>query len=661
MIEDVTGSTARNSRVALSGPNAVAIWQQRLSANEVKILSNYSTDGGVTWHGPQPVSADTWIQRDDASLAMSGRNVVATWWELNLDPFAFGFYSNYSSDGGATWHDVAVVHEPAKLYWLNPQVAISGSNAVAVFGTCPDLTGRMVINACRSSDGGATWSEPQSLSPQNAVNPTIAMSGSSVVAVWEQVVDGASRICCRYSPDAGVTWQPAQFVEDNVEDAIHPRVAVSASCAAVVWQQSDAGAYRIHGCASGDGGASWGPDQMLQDSTNNYDAYDPQVAVVDSRVVAAWLADNSWWYGLYSNHSSDAGTTWDGVQVVAYEAGTFDCLSFALAMSDSNAVLAFEMGTYWTDHVYGAASTDGGATWGAWEPIEDNETGGEAPWICPQVAASGARVVATWSESDPVEPSLYSNNGILPAPAIVARVPGGVRTRVGECTQLRIRIANDGDAPLLLDHLELAGKHNDDFAVVTDPTGQELQPGDSTEVRLRFCPDAQGARTATLLIYSNDFFDNPLELEVSGVGLPKASKDKPDPARMTMSYMRVDPAQVLQGQQVVISANVCNDGGEKGPLTAVMTVNGVAEQSQSVTVSGGSCKEVVFRVARTVPGTYQIDVNGMQGQFTVLSPRTVQGTVASQRNTGLGTGGIIAIVAIMAALVALLVYLFRRD
>ncbi len=76
MIEDVTGSTARNSRVALSGPNAVAIWQQRLSANEVKILSNYSTDGGVTWHGPQPVSADTWIQRDDASLAMSGRNVI---------------------------------------------------------------------------------------------------------------------------------------------------------------------------------------------------------------------------------------------------------------------------------------------------------------------------------------------------------------------------------------------------------------------------------------------------------------------------------------------------------------------------------------------------------------------------------------------------------
>ena len=51
----------------------------------------------------------------------------------------------------------------------------------------------------------------------------------------------------------------------------------------------------------------------------------------------------------------------------------------------------------------------------------------------------------------------------------------------------------------------------------------------------------------------------------------------------------------------------------------------------------------------------------MQGQFTVLAPRTVQGTVASQQHTGLGTGGLIAIVAIMVVLVIALVYVFQRE
>jgi hypothetical protein len=130
---------------------------------------------------------------------------------------------------------------------------------------------------------------------------------------------------------------------------------------------------------------------------------------------------------------------------------------------------------------------------------------------------------------------------------------------------------------------------------------------------------------------------------------------------MSMSYLLIDPAQVLPGQQVVISANVCNSGEEKGSLSATLTVNGSAEQSQSVAVSGGSCKEVLFTVAKAVPGTYQVAINGMTGQFSVLAPRTVQGTVASQQHTGLGTGGLVAIIVVVLVLVGALVILFRRT
>jgi len=134
----------------------------------------------------------------------------------------------------------------------------------------------------------------------------------------------------------------------------------------------------------------------------------------------------------------------------------------------------------------------------------------------------------------------------------------------------------------------------------------------------------------------------------------------PEPAHMVANGLIVDPQQVLPGQEVRVSANICNSGEERGSLTASLSVNGVAEQSQSVAVSGGSCKQVIFALAKAVPGTYQVAVNGMTGQFTVLAPRTVQASVPSSQDTGLGTWGIAAIIAVAVALIAGLVFIFKQ-
>lgn len=246
-------------------------------------------------------------------------------------------------------------------------------------------------------------------------------------------------------------------------------------------------------------------------------------------------------------------------------------------------------------------------------------------------------------------------------PGVVADTAGAAITRVGECTQFRVRVANEGDAVLLIDRIEIVGRSAGDFSVVGNPAGQKVLPGRSIELTLRFCPRSAGDGTATLIIYSNDPFENPVQVRLTGTGLAEKREDNPDPASMSMSYLRIDPAQVLPGQQVVISANVCNSGEEKGSLSATLTVNGSAEQSQSIAVSGGCCKEVLFIVAKAVPGTYQVAIDGMTGQFSVLAPRTVQGTVASRQYTGLGTGGLIAIAAIVVVLVVALVYVFRRE
>jgi len=135
----------------------------------------------------------------------------------------------------------------------------------------------------------------------------------------------------------------------------------------------------------------------------------------------------------------------------------------------------------------------------------------------------------------------------------------------------------------------------------------------------------------------------------------------PEPANMVVSYLNIDPAQVLPNQEVTVSANICNNGEERGSKTVSLMVNGEAVASQSVGVSGGSCQQVIFKTSRAIPGTYQVAVDGMTGEFSVLAPRTVTNNVPSQQQTGLGTAGIIAIIAVIVVLIAALIMVFKRD
>lgn len=127
-------------------------------------------------------------------------------------------------------------------------------------------------------------------------------------------------------------------------------------------------------------------------------------------------------------------------------------------------------------------------------------------------------------------------------------------------------------------------------------------------------------------------------------------------ANLVATYMLISPEQVLPNQQVEISITIANYGGTDGTRNVELYINGYLADTQMVTVPAGSSQLVVFTVTKTEPGTYQVLLEGHEGQFTVLS------TAGAGHWAGpLGTGGIIVIVIFVIALVLGLVFVLRRQ
>lgn len=129
----------------------------------------------------------------------------------------------------------------------------------------------------------------------------------------------------------------------------------------------------------------------------------------------------------------------------------------------------------------------------------------------------------------------------------------------------------------------------------------------------------------------------------------------PEPAKFSASYLDVSPPQVLPNQQVEVSINIANHGGETGSHTVALCINGNFEDSRTVSVSPGSTQNVVFRVTKATPGTYEVSLEGEEGQFAVISPPT------SYFPGGLSTGGIVLIAVVIIVLIVAIALVFSRT
>jgi hypothetical protein len=130
-----------------------------------------------------------------------------------------------------------------------------------------------------------------------------------------------------------------------------------------------------------------------------------------------------------------------------------------------------------------------------------------------------------------------------------------------------------------------------------------------------------------------------------------------EPARLLVRNLLIQPAQAYPGDQVTISADVVNQGGVRGSKNIELVINGQAEQSIRVGVDPGAAQHLTFTTSKTVPGTYEVYIEGQASAFNVLLRPHVASTGTAG---GLSTGAIIAIVVIAVIFLAGMIIVFMR-
>ena len=188
-----------------------------------------------------------------------------------------------------------------------PQIALSNNYVHVVWGSLEvtkvfgiPFQSTANVTYIRSADNGRTWSVPITLSnmspglwndQHSASNPRIAVNGSTVHVVWDEIMgaDDTYRIRYRRSLDNGDTWEPTVNITPYTDTIwrYNPYIAVWNNNIHIVWDERVGTQNEIFYRNSTNSGANWNsPVRLTFNATS--DDVEPKIAVNDTNIHLAW-------------------------------------------------------------------------------------------------------------------------------------------------------------------------------------------------------------------------------------------------------------------------------------------------------------------------------------------------------------------------------------
>lgn len=280
--------------------------------------------------------------RSESSVAINPNNpnqiVAASKKFANIHTYDFTLATEYSTDGGQTWHASPALALPAgATVMTDPTLAWDDANNVFLVGLTgynPPTWTTIGIVIYKSSDGGASWSQPKPIhnSPNDDkqwaagdTHPTSPFHGH-VYTVWDN-----NGIAFARTTDHGATWtgtSGAAGVQIAPGNTVYPEITVSDN--GTVYVVSTDARSLVAMLVSTDGGASFhsapnpatgittleaalpAVDQQFPELPGGTFRVisDPTVAAYGDIILVAWSDYRDRAARIYYVRSVDGGSTW---------------------------------------------------------------------------------------------------------------------------------------------------------------------------------------------------------------------------------------------------------------------------------------------------------------------------------------------------------------
>lgn len=341
-----TSGFSFSPRIAVDSNGGINVVWEDDSPGNLDVFFTRSADGGTTFSAPKNISNDSSDSGSPTVAADSNGNIYVVW---ENDSGVLGISFSRSTDGGANF-SAPVILSTNTGGSVSPQIAVDRNGNVNLAWE-DDIGMTSDVTFARSSDHGATFSAPKSLSlnvgNSNSVQVAVDFNGN-INAVWENDSPGNFDIFFSRSTDGGLNFSTPQNVSNSPGLSRTPQLALdSGGNINVLWADNAPpnSSTDIFYARSANGGTSFSTPQNL--SSNAGFSANPSLAIdPGGNINAVWEDSTPGNRDIFFSQSLDAGATFSAAQNLSNNAGLS---SVALIFADSKG----NLNVVWQDATLG--------------------------------------------------------------------------------------------------------------------------------------------------------------------------------------------------------------------------------------------------------------------------------------------------------------------